>query len=307
MARVGRWVHEGVRGAHNLDPMADERRRMTRDGILSGPIDLDGPSNPRRQYPSVAARPGLVIKQRGTPITGTVIGLVNGMLQVRDRHGFEHRMALLRGGFEVDGRTVTLVEPRGPAPGPSSSDPAGRTASGSVALPGNKARVAKASRILVEGIHDAELVEKVWGDDLRAEGVVVERLDGADHLDQVVRAFAPRPGRRLGILLDHLVTGSKESRIAAGIDHPDVLVTGHPYVDVWQAVKPSVLGLATWPDVPRGEPWKEGVLRRIGVSAEPGRFWRDLLSKVTSWTDLEPALIGAVEQLIDFVTEAPQA
>ena len=196
---------------------------------------------------------------------------------------------------------VTLVEPRSPAAGSSPAER--RTASGSVAVSGRPAQVARASRILVEGTHDAELVEKVWGDDLRVEGVVVERLDGADHLDEVVRTFGPRPGRRLGILLDHLVEGSKEQRIAAAIASPDVLVTGHPYVDVWQAVKPSVLGIDAWPEVPRGEPWKEGVLRRLGVDAEPGRFWRHLLGRVGSWTDLEPALIGAVEELIDFVTE----
>ena len=278
------------------------RRRA--DGILSDPIDLDGPRNPRTAHPTVPARPGLVVKQRGTPITGTVVGVVNGYLHVRDRSGYEHRMTLLKGGFEVDGQVVTLVEPRGAAPGSPAAAPS-RTASGSVAVSGRPAQVARASRILVEGIHDAELVEKVWGDDLRVEGVVVERLDGADHLDEVVRAFGPRPGRRLGILLDHLVEGSKEQRIAAAIASPDVLVTGHPYVDVWQAVKPSVLGIAAWPEVPRGEPWKEGVLRRLGVDAEPGRFWRHLLGKVGSWTDLEPALIGAVEELIDFVTEPP--
>ncbi len=253
------------------------------------------------QHPTVAARPGLVVKQRGTPITGTVVGIVNGYLHVRDRQGFEHRMTLLKGGFEVDGRVVTLVEPRTPAPG-STAAPT-RTASGSIAGPSAPAQVAKASRILVEGIHDAELVEKVWGDDLRVEGVVVEQLAGADHLDHVVRAFGPRPGRRLGILLDHLVDGSKEQRIAATVAGADVLVTGHPYVDIWQAVKPRVLGIDAWPEVPRGEPWKEGVLRRLGVDAEPGRFWKHLLGKVTSWTDLEPPLIGAVEELIDFVTE----
>ena len=45
------------------------------------------------------------------------------------------------------------------------------------------AKVAKASRIWVEGIHDAALVERIWGDDLRVEGVVVEPLDGIDDLD----------------------------------------------------------------------------------------------------------------------------
>ncbi len=252
------------------------------------------------------ARAGLAVKQRGTPISGVVVGILNGVLQVRDRRGFEHRMTMLTGGFEVDGQVVTLVEPRRPVPGTAAATPA-RTASGSVALPRSPAQVARASRILVEGVHDAELVEKVWGDDLRAEGVVVERLDGADHLDHVVRSFAPKSGRRLGILLDHLVDGSKETRMAAAVRHPDVLVTGHPYVDVWQAVKPSVLGLAAWPEVPRGENWKVGVLARLGVDDEPGRFWKRLLGRVTSWTDLEPALIGAVEELIDFVTEPPAA
>ena len=47
--------------------------------------------------------------------------------------------------------------------------------SGSMAVAGAKARTARAARIVVEGVHDAELVERVWGDDLRIEGVVVER------------------------------------------------------------------------------------------------------------------------------------
>ena len=273
---------------------------------IGDPIDLDGPKNPRVRHPVVAARPGLVVKQRGTPISGVVLGLVNGVLQVRDRHGYEHRMRLLTGGFEVDGQVVTLVEPRGPAPG-SATAATKRTASGSLAVGRAEAQVAKASRILVEGVHDAELVEKVWGDDLRAEGVVVERLDGADHLDDVVRSFGPRPGRRLGILLDHLVDGSKETRMASAVQDRNVLVAGHPFIDVWQAVKPSVLGVAAWPEVPRGEEWKAGVLARLGVEGPSGRFWKQLLGKVTSWTDLEPALIGAVEQLIDFVTEPTPA
>jgi len=272
------------------------------DGILSGPIDLDGPRRQREQHPTVPATPGLAIGQRGTSISGVVVGMANGAVIVRDRRGIEHRMALLRGGFEVDGRIVTLVEPPRGRTGQPAAPPT-RTASGSVALTGTPARVARASRILVEGIHDAELVEKVWGDDLRVEGVVVEQLEGADHLDEVVRAFAPRPGRRLGILLDHLVDGSKESRIAAAVRHPDVLVTGHPYVDIWAAVRPVALGIRAWPEVPRGKPWKQGVLAALGLDEDPGRFWKRLLGQVRSWTDLEAPLIGAVEQLIDFVTE----
>lgn len=272
------------------------------DGILSGPIDLDGPRRPRTTYPSVEAVRGMDVKQRGTPFSGTVVECGHERITIRDRSGREHLVRLASGGFEVDGRAVTLVKPRYRPP--AGQDPVARTASGSVAVAGAPARVARASRILVEGVHDAELVEKVWGDDLRAEGVVVELLDGADHLDEVVRAFGPRPGRRLGVLLDHLVGGSKETRLAEALDHPDVLVTGHPYIDIWQAVKPGVIGLPAWPDVPRGQPWKEGVLAAIGRGGEhPGTFWKQLLSAVGTWTDLEPPLIGAVEQLIDFVTE----
>jgi hypothetical protein len=276
-----------------------DRQPVYRRGILSEPLDLDGDApRAKRPPPRVAAAPGLAVKVRGTPLEGVVVACDKAFVTVRDPHGRDHKLRLRDGAFAVDGRPVTLVRP---APS-AASGPAPRTASGSVAVPGAPARTARASRILVEGVHDAELVEKVWGDDLRVEGVVVELLDGADKLVEVVRGFGPRPGRRLGILLDHLVADSKESRLAAGVDHPDVLVTGHPYVDVWAAVKPAVAGIPAWPDVPRGEVWKDGVCRRLGVD-DPRSFWRQLLGSVSTYADLEPPLVGAVEQLIDFVTE----
>jgi hypothetical protein len=246
----------------------------------------------------VAATAGLEVAVRGTPTKGVVVACDKAFVTVRDQHGRDHKVRLRDGAFAIGKEPVTLVRP---APKPGAA-PASRTASGSVAVPGTPARVARASRILVEGTHDAELVEKVWGDDLRVEGVVVEPLQGADNLLEVVRGFGPRSGRRLGILLDHLVDQSKESRIAAGIDHPDVLVTGHPFVDIWAAVKPSVVGIPAWPDVPRGENWKDGVCTRLGV-ADPRAFWKQILGSVRSYADLEPPLVGAVEQLIDFVTE----
>jgi hypothetical protein len=270
-------------------------------GILSEPLDLDG-DGPRVRRPPrrVAATAGLEVAVRGTPVTGVVVACDKAFVVVRDTHGRDHKVRLRDGAFAIGKEAVTLVRPA-PAPGSASAAPA-RTASGSVAVPGAPARIARASRILVEGTHDAELVERVWGDDLRIEGVVVEPLQGADNLLEVVRGFGPRPGRRLGILLDHLVDQSKESRIAAGIDHPDVLITGHPFVDIWAAVKPSVVGIATWPDVPKGENWKDGVCARLGVE-DPRAFWKKILGSVQSYADLEPPLVGAVEQLIDFVTE----
>ena len=196
-----------------------------------------------------------------------------------------------------------LVRPAVAAgPAPRDGRPAGRTASGSVAAPPSRAKVARASRIYVEGRHDAELVEKIWGDDLRDVGVVVEYLGGIDDLPAIVDRFRPGPGRRLGVLVDHLVDGSKESRLAAAVQSPDVLVVGHPYIDVWAAVKPSVLGIGGWPRIPPGTPWKEGVLQALGWPPDTAAAWQRILHAVTSYADLEPEFLGRVEELIDFVT-----
>jgi len=264
-------------------------------GILSGLPDLDGPRRTRETYPVVEAAPGRIVEHRASGLVGFVVRAKPGVVLLRDRRGRECPVRLLPGGFIVDGRVVTLVPPKG------LDAPLVRTASGSVAI-AHQARVAHASRILVEGVHDAELIEKVWGDDLRAEGIVVERLDGLDHLPEVVVAFEPGPNRRLGVLVDHFVEGTKEWRIGHSFTSDHVLVTGTPFIDVWQAIAPSLVGLPNWPDIPRGVPWKEGVCRVVG-EPDAGLLWRRLLGAVRSYADLDPALVGAVEALIDFVTD----
>lgn len=238
---------------------------------------------------------GLEVVERGSGVAGVVVSVGGGFVVVRGGDGRDRRCRLRDGSFNVGGRQVTLVLPT------AAPTAVRRTASGSVAVHDAPARIARASRVFVEGVHDAELVEHVWGDDLRVEGIVVEPMHGADDLEAIVRGFGPGPRRRLGVLLDHLVAGSKEQRLASRIDHPDVLVTGHPYVDVWAAVRPEVVGIGAWPEVPMGIPWKEGVCAALGTE-DPGRFWRTVLGSVRSYADLQPPLVGAVEQLIDFVT-----
>lgn len=260
------------------------------------PIDLERRRPRRPEHPTVAAENGLDVVHRATTERGVVVRFGGGLVALRNDEGRERTYHVVEGGFEVGGRVVNL----GP-PAPRQQTVPAVTAAGSVAVSSVGARVARASRILVEGVHDAELLERVWGDDLRVDGIVVEVLHGADDLAGVVEAFAPSSERRLGVLLDHLVDGSKESRIAASVRHPNVLITGHPYVDVWQAVRPKVLGIDAWPEVPMGTPWKEGVIERLGVRAEPAAFWRQVLGRISSYADLEPGLVGAVEQLIDFV------
>ncbi|WP_065573100.1 DUF3097 family protein [Micrococcus luteus] len=268
---------------------------------------------PTRTVPDVPAAPGTVVEDVASGFTGAVIGIERSggvhVVVLEDRRGVRRGFPL-GGGFWIDGEPVTLVPPTAAAP----AAPA-RTASGSRRVEGARARTARASRIWVEGVHDAELVEKVWGEDLRLEGIVVEPLHGVDDLAGAIRTFAPGPRRRLGILVDHLVTGSKEERLAAeAMRVPgaagNVLILGHPYVDVWQVIKPSVLGIPAWPVVPKGQDWKTGILRGLGwphgSKEATGLGWKRLLSHVTTYADLEPPLLGRVEELIDFLTAAPE-
>lgn len=247
---------------------------------------------------------GLVVEDVQTGYVGAVVRVEYGRVDLEDRRGHVRGFPL-GPGYLLEGRPVILTAPRRPAPTATN-----RTASGSVAVSGVRARVARASRIYVEGRHDAELIAQVWGEDLRIEGVVVEQLGGVDDLVDIVAEFAPGPGRRLGVLVDHLVTGSKEARIADAVRRgpggADTLVVGHPYVDIWQAVKPQRLGLKAWPKVPRNVEWKHGVCQALnlphGDQADIARAWRHIRSRVRDWNDLEPALISRVEELIDFVT-----
>ncbi len=251
---------------------------------------------------------GMVVEDVQTGYVGAVVRIEYGRMELEDRRG-RRKPFPVGPGFLIDGKPVILTALRKTGLAAST-----RTASGSVAVPGAKARVALSSRIYVEGRHDAELVEQVWGDDLRIEGVVVEYLGGIDDLAGIVRDFRPGPGRRLGVLVDHLVAGSKETRIAdtvrRGPGGQHTLVVGHPFIDIWQAVKPERLGIPAWPSVPRGVDWKHGVCRALGWphadQADIARAWQRIRGRVRDWNDLEPALIGRVEELIDFVTQ-PQS
>ncbi|MEU9830043.1 DUF3097 domain-containing protein [Streptosporangium sp. NPDC048047] len=254
----------------------------------------------RGRIPQVPAEIDLVVEDADGGFCGAVVACDKESVTLEDRFGRRRVFPLEPAAFLLEGRVVTLVRPAAAPRAPR------RSASGSIAVEGLRARVARESRIYVEGVHDAALVEKVWGHDLRVEGVVVEYLEGVDHLPEIVEEFEPGPERRLGVLVDHLVAGSKESRIADRVASPYVLVAGHPFVDVWQAVKPSVLGIGAWPRVPRGVPWKEGVVAALGWDLAPADAWRRILGSVTTYADLEPELLGPVERLIDFVTAPPE-
>ncbi len=243
---------------------------------------------------------GMVLEDPSSGFCGAVVRWENGLVVLEDRKG-ARRSFPFGPGFWLDGLPIDLRAPQSKAPMRPT-----HTASGSRVGAVEPAKVALPSRIYVEGRHDAELVEKIWGDDLRHVGVVVELLGGVDELPRIVAEFAPEPGRRLGVLVDHLVTGSKETRIVAQVRSDHVLVTGHPFIDIWAAVRPERLGLTAWPQVPRNVEWKVGASRALRRPAEDqidiAATWHWILSRVRDWRDLDPALPREVERLIDFVT-----
>ena len=274
--------------------------------VLSGGAD----HHPRRPV----SRP--VPAERGTVVEEVMTGWVGAVVRV-EKSGGQHVVELedragrtrtfpLGPGFWIDGKPVVLTAPVGRTPAAPT-----RTASGSTVVRDARARVARGSRIWVEGKHDAELVERVWGDDLRVEGVVVELLDGVDNLADALREFRPTRERRVGVLVDHLLPGTKEQRLADEalrlVPDGTVMVLGHPFVDVWQAVRPARIGLKKWPVIERGTEWKTGILRELdwphADQADVAQGWKRILGTVRSYADLEPALLGRVEELIDFVTE----
>ncbi|GAA3339688.1 DUF3097 domain-containing protein [Curtobacterium pusillum] len=302
--------------------------------VLSG----DWRSRGVKKVRQVPLERDMVLEDPATGWAGAVVRLEAGNVELEDWKG-RTRSFPFSGQFLLEGELVTLGRPQAPVGrrgAPGAAGPAGaatgtaagrpgsapavrhasdggrlRTASGSFAVEQQRARVALPSRIMVEGKHDAELVEKVWGADLRVEGVVVEELSGVDNLASVLDEFQPSRDRRVGVLVDHLVPGSKESRFADAVMRgkwgAHVLVVGHPFVDVWQSVKPSRLGLAAWPVIPRSIEWKKGICQALGwphaEQADIARAWQRILGRVRTFADLEPQLLGRVEELIDFVTE----
>nr|WP_231988210.1 DUF3097 domain-containing protein [Nakamurella panacisegetis] len=258
--------------------------------------DILSTPRPRKQIPEVPAVVDVVAEDSASGFCGAVVVCTSTAVTLEDRKGNRRVFPLEPARFLIDGEPVTLVRPAAAAAAPVKS------ASGSRAVAGLRARTARAARIWVEGIHDAALIERVWGHDLRVEGIVVEPIDGLDNLPAAVAEFRPAADRRLGVLADHLVAGSKESRIAVQVTSPHVLITGHPYIDVWEAVRPESVGIRAWPSVPRGVDWKTGVCAALGIS-DTAVMWGRVNGAVGSYRDLATPLITAVERLIDFVTE----
>lgn len=275
----------------------------------------DGPGARRPRSTPVHVEVGMVLEDVSSGWVGAVTRVEKSggvhLVELEDRRG-ARRSFPLGPGFWLEGRPIEALPPR-PAPASTQgwATTSGRrvTNSGSFAPESSGPKVAKRSRIWVEGRHDADLIQHVWGEDLAEAGIAVQLLDGVDNLEDILEVFAPTERARAGVLVDHMVPRSKESRIAEAVSGRwpgAVLVLGHPFVDIWQAVKPERLGLRAWPQIPRGVDIKHGTLAALGWPHADQRDiavgWKRILSTVRTYRDLEPALLGRVEELIDFVT-----
>lgn len=249
-------------------------------------------------YRQLPATPDIVLLHRSTGIRGKLAKFTGQIAVLRDARGGLHTFENHPGSFAYQGETVVLVRPARPTGSDGSATKI--SAAGAVVAVEATARVAQASRFWVEGDHDARFMERVWGDELREYGIVVEPMRGIDDLVSAVAEFDPRADRRLAILVDHLVPGSKETRIAEKISDPNVLIVGHPFVDIWQCVRPRSMGIEAWPEVPKGEEWKAGICKRLGWGSTTDG-WRRVISAVNSYADLEPQLVGAVETALDML------
>lgn len=280
--------------------------RYGRD-VLSQPK----PSRLRAQK-DVPADVGLVLEDVTSGFVGEIVAcekVAGEYLMTLEGRGGVKRKFPLGPGFWIDGEPVNMIAPKKQA---ARAQAPARTASGSLRVQAKPSTMLP-SRMWVEGRHDWQLIDKVWGEDLRLEGIAVEELAGVDRLGEMLAAFQPGPGRRAAVLVDHLLPGTKESRLVdealARYGNQHVLVLGHPYVDVWQAIKPARVGLKEWPHIPKHIDIKKGSLAALGLPHETvedvGIGWSKILGRVRDWKDLEPSLLGRVEELIDFLT-APQ-
>ena len=269
-----------------------ERLTPPPGGILSGPID--GPERTAAQYPHREATPGMRVLHRASGFTGELVALDGDEVVLRGHTGLEKRYRNLPGTFAVDGtpdpsRARSAPVGRGPRRRPRASPrvaaPRRAVARSSARRHGSRAGAGSGWRACTT----PSWSRRCGATTCASRGSWSSASTAPTTWRTRCAAFGPGPGRRLGVLLDHLVAGSKEARLAAAVRHPHVLVTGTPYVDVWQAVRPGAVGIEAWPVVPKGQDWKTGICR----GARRRRAPRDVAAHPRLGARLEAARAAA--------------
>ena len=139
-----------------------------------GDIFTRKPATPT--YPTQPATLGEVVEVLADGYVGAIVGhektYDGDFIRLENNQGKTRLFKLRPGAFLVDGIRTTLTKPQ-PAARPQRSN------SGSTRVVDAPAKVAAPSRIWVEGVHDAAIVEKIWGHDLRSKALLSNILKGS--------------------------------------------------------------------------------------------------------------------------------
>ena len=208
---------------------------------------------------------------------------------------------MLPAAFLLDGRPVTLVRPA--ARRPAARGPGARTASGSFAVAGAPARVARASRIWVEGVHDAALRRTDLGRRPARRG---RRGRTARRHRRPGRARARRSARPAsgGSACSSTTSWPAARRRASSPSVPRTPTRARHRPPLRRRLAGGEADRARHRRVADGAArhrLEDGICAALGVS-DPREMWRRVLAGVDSYADVEVPLLRAVEELIDFVT-----
>src|SRR3954453_61998 len=134
-------VRRGARKTHTGVPrLGGVNDRYGSDVLASNPHGLK-----RTRSTEQVAKMGLVVEDAQTGYVGAIVAVEYGRMQLEDRNG-RRKSFPIGPGYLIDGKPVIINPPmRRAHTAPT------RTASGSVAVTGGRAKVALASRIYVEG------------------------------------------------------------------------------------------------------------------------------------------------------------
>ena len=254
----------------------------------------------RGTSPNSPATTDVVAEDPLSGFCGAVVACTSTAVTLEDRAGRRRLFPLTSGAFLVDGRQVTLVRPRPAAAG---------TGAVRVRLQGGDGCAGQDGQGGADLGRRASMMRPWWngsgGTTCGSRASSSSRSTGWTTCRRPWPRSGPGDGRRLGVLVDHLVPRSKESRIADAVlaAHRDtVLITGHPTSTSGRRCGRRRSGIAAWPDVPRGIDWKTGVCAALGMP-DTRQMWGRVNGAVRSYRDLDTPLITAVERLIDFVAQ----
>ncbi len=154
---------------------------------------------------------GMLVEDRSSHFTGDVVRWSAEGVTLQDRHDYVRHFGWKPGGFLLEGRPVTLVRP-GRATATQRHHGVGldRRRPGAPRWLGRAGSGSRASTTpSCSSTCGVTICASSASSSSRCTGPTIWRLRCA--------GFGPATERRLGVLLDHLVAGSKESRIAATV------------------------------------------------------------------------------------------